>query len=98
MGHSFILNSGRLTILGFIPKQQSPFFNLFIREPLIPIDTLLKPRAKYHGTDYSQVILSENHRAFLTTYEMLKRNKRKRVENANTNRSDVTFRVNDPVY
>jgi hypothetical protein len=29
---------------------------------------------------------------------MLKRNKRKRVENANKNRSDVTFRVNDPVY
>jgi hypothetical protein len=54
-----------------------------MREPLIPIDTLLKHRAKYHGTDYSQIILSENHRAFLTTYKMLKRNKRKRVENAN---------------
>jgi hypothetical protein len=79
-------------------NKQSPYFNLFSRDVVLPLDNLLKPRQKYHGEDYSKIILSENHRAFLSAYRLIKKTKRNRNEKVNKNRQDITFKINDAIY
>lgn len=51
------------------PKNESmglsPFKFLYEREPVLPLDILLKPRGKYLAVEPFELFLKEQHKAFL---------------------------------
>ena len=59
--------------------RHTPFFLVYGRDPVLPMDTLLEPRLKYMGEDYVTIALERLHKAFsavkLFTSEARERNK-----------------------
>ena len=45
--------------------KHSPFFYLFQRDPIIPVNNLLQPRRRYYGEDIIERGLEQTHKAFL---------------------------------
>ena len=43
----------------------SPFFLLYNRDVVLPVDNLLKPRRKYQGEDIHKIALEQQHKAFM---------------------------------
>ena len=76
----------------------SPFFLLFQRDPVFPIDNLLKPRRRYYGDDIIEKGLEQTHKAFVMVHKRQKEAKRKQAKYANKNRKDMVFNIGDPVY
>ena len=58
----------------------SPFFLLYTRDPVVPIDNLLRPRRKYVGGDHLKIALERHHEAFVRVQRNLRkaRNKQKK--------------------
>jgi hypothetical protein len=76
----------------------SPFYLVYNRDPILPIDNLLRPRAKYHGEEYHKIALQEQHKSFLLAYKHLKHSKRKHKQQFDKKAKDIKFQINDPVY
>ena len=76
----------------------SSFFLVYGRDPVTPLDSLLKPRMRYYGDDYVPTALQRLHCAFshvaANTKEARERNKRYAARHAR----QVTFKVGDAVY
>ena len=53
----------------------SPFYFLYNRDVVLPIDNILKPRRKYVGEYYHQIALQEQHKAFVTERINLRKDK-----------------------
>ena len=79
-------------------SKHTPFFLLFNRDPILPIDNLLKPRRKYQGEDYHKIILEEQHKSFKKVCAQIQKSKRRQADYANKNTKDIKFEINDPVY
>jgi hypothetical protein len=41
----------------------SPYFLIYNRDPLLPIDNILKPRRKYYGDQEHQLALEQQHKS-----------------------------------
>ena len=84
---------------GHATNGHSPFFAMHGYDPTLPLDTLLRPRRKYLGSDHSQIYLENLHRAFL---DMAKRSRDSRSQNRKRHNKKVTqhnsFEVGDAVY
>jgi len=78
--------------------QFSPFYLLYNRDPVLPIDNLLKPRRKYAGESPHKILLEQQHKSFTIVHRNLKKAKKKQKENADKNRKDINFKVGDTVY
>ncbi|CAC5398014.1 unnamed protein product [Mytilus coruscus] len=76
----------------------SPFFLLYNRDPVLPVDNLLKPRRKYAGESPHQILLEQQHKSFVTVHRNLKKAKSKQKEYADKNRQEINFKVGDAVY
>ena len=76
----------------------SPFFLLYNREPLLPLDNLLKPRRKYEGEEYYKIALEQQHKAFIELIRNTKKSRFNQNERANRNRKPNEFKVGDHVY
>ncbi|KAK6167883.1 hypothetical protein SNE40_021812 [Patella caerulea] len=76
----------------------SPFYLLYNRDPVLPLDNILKPRRKYLGTDPHEIALQNQHKAFLLVHKRLRKTQRKNAEYVNKNATDTLFKVGDPVY
>lgn len=76
----------------------SPFFLLFNRDVVLPLDTILKPRRKYMGSESHKISLQQQHKSFLLVHQNLKRARRKKAKYANKNAKLIKFEVGDPVY
>ena len=37
----------------------SPFFVLYNRDPVLPLDTILKPRRKYNGEEFHKIAIRQ---------------------------------------
>ncbi|CAC5412556.1 unnamed protein product [Mytilus coruscus] len=76
----------------------SPFYLLYNRDPVLPVDNLLKPRRKYAGESPHQILLEQQHKSFVTVHRNLKKAKTKQKEYADKNRQEINFKVGDAVY
>jgi len=76
----------------------SPYYLLYSRDPVLPIDNVLKPRRKYMGEEAHKIALQEQHKAFAVVQNKLKKEKKRQKEYANKNRKLVELQVGDPVY
>ena len=81
----------------FMPNEhskESPFFLMFGRDPLLPINSLLQPKIRYLGDE--QCLLSLE--ALKNMYEIVARNLQKaRQQSKQTKLPTATFKVNDLV-
>ena len=76
----------------------SPFFLLYNRDVVLPIDNIMKPRRKYLGEDYHQIALQEQHKAFVSVRNHLKKAKKRQAKYADKGTKEIEFQVGDPVF
>ena len=76
----------------------SPFYLLYNRDVVLPLDNILKPRRKYLGEDVHKIALEQQHKAFTLVHKYLKRSKKRQAKYANKNAKPVDYKVGDPVY
>jgi hypothetical protein len=76
----------------------SPYYLLYNRDVAFPMDTLLKPRRRYHGEDQHKLILQEQHKAFLLVHRNMKISKRKQRDQADKKSDEIQLQVGDLVY
>ena len=53
--------------------KMSPFYILYNREPVLPLDNILKPRRKYEGEEFHKIALENQHKAFITVVKNIKK-------------------------
>lgn len=81
-----------------VSSKFSPFFLLYNRDVVLPVDNLMRPRRKYHGEDTHQIALQEQHRIFTLVRRHLKKAKKRQAKYADRGTKEVEFQVNDAVY
>ena len=76
----------------------SPHFLLYKCDPVLPIDTLLKPRRKYMGEAYHELALERQHVAYTLVRRHIKKSQKRQEDRHNKNVKPVTLKIGDPVY
>ena len=76
----------------------SPFFLLYNRDVVLPIDNILQPRRKYVGEEYHQIALKEQHKSFVTVRNCLRKAKKRQAKYADRGTKEIEYKVGDPVY
>jgi len=76
----------------------SPFFLLYNRDPVLPLDSILKPRRRYQGDQYHKIALEQQHKIFTAVYKNLKQAKKRQNKYADQNSQEIHLKVGDPVY
>ena len=76
----------------------SPFYLLYNRDVVLPIDNLLRLRRKYQGEETHQIALQEQHKSFVIVRNNLKKAKKRQAKYADRNTKVVEFEIGDPVY
>ena len=76
----------------------SPFFLLYNRDVVLPIDNILQPRRKYVGEKYHQIALQEQHKSFVIVRNCLRRAKKRQAKYADKGTKEIEYKVGDPVY
>ncbi|BFZ04571.1 hypothetical protein BsWGS_07610 [Bradybaena similaris] len=78
--------------------KHSPFFLLYGRLPVLPLDNLLRPRRKYEGTDGHEIILMEQHRAFVTVQRHVRHARERQRKYADRGAAVPDIKVGDCVF
>ena len=76
----------------------SPFYMLYSRDVVLPLDNLLRPRSIYYGDQFHEKAIQEQHRIFMRANQNVKKATAKQIERANKNSSDIQYKVGDFVY
>ena len=90
-----------LAAIGFNVSESSklsPFFLLYNRDVVQPIDNIMKPRRKYLGEHFYQIALLEQHKAFVSVRNHLKKTKKRQAKYANRWTKIIDFEEGDPVF
>ena len=90
-----------LAVIRFHPSEStkfSPFYLLYSHEVILPLDNLLRPRRKYQGDDYHEITLQEQHRAFSSVRENLRKVRKWQMHRLESKTKSVEFKVVDFVY
>ena len=77
---------------------QSPFFLLYNRDVVLPLDNILKPRVKYQGEDMHQISLEIQHESFMEVHRNLKKAQKTQAFYTDRKAKPVTLQIGDPVY
>ena len=79
-------------------SQHTPYFLMTGRDPMLPLDTLLRPRARHLGEDPHKYILENHHKAMVKVQQHSQRafERSKRYHDRKT--KNVNFNIGDPVY
>ena len=76
----------------------SPYYLVYGRDVVLPIDNLLRPRKKYPGEDHHRIILEQQHKIFTQVRRIIRRTQKRRNDRINKNREEVSFKIGDLVY
>ena len=78
----------------------SPFYLVFHRDPILPIDTIMAPRDRYYGDDYLPTALEVMHRSYYLVRKRLQRQTQKSIEyfSQRNKIQEAKFEVGDPVF
>ena len=76
--------------------EYTPYYLLYGRDVVLPIDNLLKPRRKYQGEDMHLITLQEQHKAFMLVHGRLRRQQRKQAKYANRNHKKRDLQTRGP--
>ncbi|XP_065928361.1 uncharacterized protein [Magallana gigas] len=76
----------------------SPYYLMYNRDVVLPLDTLMKLRRRDAGEDQHKIALQEQHKAFLLVHRNMKEAKKKQKAQADKKSKDENFQVGDPVY
>ena len=80
-------------------RKYSPFFLLYHRDPVLPLDTILEDRGHYYGDDFLPTALERMHLAHHLVRENIKNQNLKNRQYRNKNlRGQITIDIGDPVY
>ena len=94
------LSSALLAIRTSVSKttKQSPFYLLFNRLPLLPLDNLLMPRQKFVGEDFHEYVIENIHKTFLQTLKFTKQAKRESMKYDKNKNNKPQFDVGNHVF
>ena len=76
----------------------SPFFLLYNRDVVLPVDNISKPRRRYVGEEMHQIALQEQHKSFVAVRNHLRKAKKRQAKYADRGTKTIEFKVGDPVY
>ena len=76
----------------------TPFFLVYGRDPVLPLDTLLRPHTRYQGDDYVPTMLQRLHRAFVLTKQNTEEARQRNQELVSRKVEKRNFRVGDAVF
>ena len=76
----------------------TPYFLVFGRDPILPMDTLLQPKLKYMGDEYVPVMLERLHKAYMDAKVNLSIARTKNKENQKGSKGLPNFQPGDPVF
>ena len=79
-------------------SKYTPYFLLYARDPVLPVDTILKPRRRYYGDDYVPTMLQRQHSAFITVKNNTKQARDNIKIQADKKAKQRKFQVGDPVF
>ena len=76
----------------------TPFKLLYNRDPVLPLDNLLRPREKTHSEQYHELAFENLHRSFMAVFKNARKAKVNRNKIRNKNREHKEFQIGDSVY
>jgi len=76
----------------------SPFYLVYGRDVILPLDNILKPRRLYYGDEHHEIALREQHRAFTLVRSNLQKAKQRQADRLHSKTKEVNFGVGDFVY
>ena len=76
----------------------SPYYLLTGRDPLLPLDTLLQPRARYMGEEEHKNILQRHHQAMVMVQQHQHRARERAKRYHDRKAKEPDSQVGDPVY
>ena len=76
----------------------SPYFLTYGRDPVLPLDTILKPRRTYYGDEYVPTLLQRLHTAFSIVERNTREARATYKKYADKKATQGKFEVGDPVY
>ena len=75
-----------------------PFFFVYNRDVVLPVDNLMKPCRKNQWEELHQIALQEQHKSFTVIRKHLKKAKKRQAKHADSRTKKIKFQVNDTVY
>ena len=76
----------------------SPFYAMYLRDPVVPLDNILKPRARYLGEASHLEALQRMHQCFVSVHRHLQKARERQKHYADRQAKDVEFKVGMPVF
>ena len=67
----------------------SPFFLLYNRDVVLPIDNIFQPRRKYLSEEYHQIALQEQHKSFVAVRNHLRKAKKRQAKYADRGTKEI---------
>ena len=76
----------------------SPFYLMYTRDPILPLDNLLRPTQRYLGDDYAKVALERQHETFMKMRRNMRKARKKQKRYHDKMATEVQYKITDPVY
>lgn len=76
----------------------SPYFLVFNRDVVLPVDNILRPRRKYLGDKHHQIAMELQHWSFLQLHKNLAKAKKIQAKYEDKGAKPVEFQIGDAVY
>lgn len=76
----------------------TPFYLMYGRDPVLPLDTVLQPRRQYLGEDYLPIMIEQLHKSYTLVKRALHASRERNKAYYDSKAKESTFQVGDPVF